>query len=204
MPAIMNALQRLLRPSWTTMSFAMILSAAGDLARAAGEVKLPQLDIQSYASQIFWLIISFFVLYFLVAKVTVPRISEVMEERQERIADDLDKAESLKKEAEQVEAEYEKSQRDALDKGNAIKRAAQEDAAANRDQAEAAERERVANMLQDAEARIAAASAEAVGNIRSVAGGVVGDAVAKLAGLKVADDRIDQAIDEAMAERSRS
>ena len=61
--------------------------------------KLPQLDVQTYASQIFWLVVSFIVLYFLVAKVAMPRISEVLEERQERIEDDLDKAETLKKEA---------------------------------------------------------------------------------------------------------
>ena len=58
--------------------------------------KLPQLDVQTYASQIFWLVVSFIVLYFLVAKVAMPRISEVLEERQERIEDDLDKAETLK------------------------------------------------------------------------------------------------------------
>ena len=44
----------------------------------------------------------------LVAKLAMPRIAEVLEERQERTEDDLDKAETLK-EAYQVRIEYEKA-----------------------------------------------------------------------------------------------
>ena len=67
-------------------------------ASNASGPKLPQLDIATYASQIFWLTVTFVVLYFLVAKIAMPRIAEVLEGRQERIEDDLDKAETLKKE----------------------------------------------------------------------------------------------------------
>ena len=41
-------------------------------------------------------------LYLIMSRLVLPRIGEVLEERSERIADDLDKAESLKKEAEGV------------------------------------------------------------------------------------------------------
>ena len=80
-------------------------------ASTASGPKLPQLDIETYASQIFWLIVTFIVLYFLVAKIAMPRIAEVLEGRQERIEDDLDKAETLKKEAYLVRVEegYEKA-----------------------------------------------------------------------------------------------
>jgi F-type H+-transporting ATPase subunit b len=87
-----------------------IALGGGQVASAsnASGPKLPQLDIETYASQIFWLIVTFIVLYFLVAKIAMPRIAEVLEGRQERIEDDLDKAETLKKEAYLVRVEYEK------------------------------------------------------------------------------------------------
>ena len=87
----------------------VLLGHGATAASSSSGPKLPQLDLATYSSQVFWLVISFVVLYFLVAKLAMPRIAEVLEERQERIEDDLDKAETLKKEAYQVRIEYEKA-----------------------------------------------------------------------------------------------
>jgi len=172
------------------------------MAAEPGEAKLPQLDIQTYPSQIFWLIIAFTVLYFLVSKIAVPRISEVLSEREERIADDLDKAETLSKEAEQVRAEYEKALAEVRDKAHAATREAQEAAAKSGAELEAESHAKISGMLKDAESRIAAARAEAVGNVRSVARDVAGDAVSKLIGVQVAEAEIDKVIDATMEARS--
>ena len=59
----------------------------------------------------------------------MPRIAEVLEERQERIEDDLDKAETLKKEAYQVRIEYEKALSAAREKAQEATRHAQEEIA---------------------------------------------------------------------------
>lgn len=178
------------------------LSVSAMAASEPGEAKLPQLDIQTYPSQIFWLIIAFIVLYFLVSKIAVPRISEVLSEREERIADDLDKAETLSKEAEQVRAEYEKALGEARDKAHAATREAQEAAAKSGAALEAEAQAKISGMLKDAETRIAAARAEAVGNVRSVARDVAGDAVSKLIGVQVAEAEVDKVIDAAMEARS--
>ena len=183
--------------------FAALTVVFSSSALAAGEVKLPQLDLTTYASQIFWLIISFIVLYFLVSRVAVPRISDVLEERQGRIANDLDKAERLKKEAEQVHAEYEKSLRDARERAHSILRAAQEELTAKAAEAEERNRDQIAGMLRGAEERIRAAQADAVGNIRSVASAVASDAVSRLSGMRVPEERIGRAVDNVMAERSQ-
>ena len=172
------------------------------MAAEPGEAKLLQLDIQTYPSQIFWLIIAFTVLYFLVSKIAVPRISEVLSEREERIADDLDKAETLSKEAEQVRAEYEKALAEVRDKAHAATREAQEAAAKSGAELEAESHAKISGMLKDAESRIAAARAEAVGNVRSVARDVAGDAVSKLIGVQVAEAEIDKVIDATMEARS--
>lgn len=67
---------------------------------------MPQLDPSSYPSQIFWLIVCFLILYTVMLKVALPRITEVLQNRQEKIANDLDTAEELRLEAEQLEEEY--------------------------------------------------------------------------------------------------
>jgi F-type H+-transporting ATPase subunit b len=180
---------------------ATLLSVPAIAAAAPGEAKLPQLDIQTYPSQIFWLIVTFIVLYFLVSKIAVPRISEVLGEREERIADDLDKAETLKKEAEQVRSKYEKALAEARDKAHVATREAQDSVAKSGAAAEAEAQAKVGAMLKDAESRIAAARTEAIGNVRSVARDVAGDAVSKLIGVQVSEAQIDQVIDAAMESR---
>ena len=85
----------------TVLVLAMLLVAAAwadaGPALAAG---LPQLDASKYPSMVIWLAISFAVLYVLMAKVTLPRIAQVLEKRQDRIDDNLEKATGLKAEAE--------------------------------------------------------------------------------------------------------
>ena len=106
-------------------------------ASDASGPKLPQLDIETYASQIFWLIVTFIVLYFLVAKIAMPRIAEVLEGRQERIEDDLDKAETLKKEAYLVKVEYEKALSSAREEAHEATRRAQDEIAKHSAEVEA-------------------------------------------------------------------
>ena len=70
---------------------------------------MPQLDISVFAPQIVWLTITFLAMYFLMAKVALPRIAQVLDERQTRIDDNLEKAAALKKEAEDAATAYESS-----------------------------------------------------------------------------------------------
>ena len=69
---------------------------------------MPQLEqIDTYLSQVIWLVISFAVLYVVMWKGALPRVADVLQERQERIDDDLDRAEKLKSEAEAALEAYE-------------------------------------------------------------------------------------------------
>ena len=139
-----------------------IALGGGQVASAsnASGPKLPQLDIETYASQIFWLIVTFLVLYFLVAKIAMPRIAEVLEGRQERIEDDLDKAETLKKEAYLVRIEYEKALSSAREEAHEATRRAQEEIAKHGAEVEALANQKVVNMLKDADDRIEGARNE--------------------------------------------
>ena len=70
---------------------------------------LPQLRFADYSTQIFWLIISFIVLYFWLKSAILPKLSEAISNRAAIINDDLTLAKKLKDDATTMLADYEKS-----------------------------------------------------------------------------------------------
>jgi F-type H+-transporting ATPase subunit b len=146
---------------------------------------LPQLDATTFPSQIFWLIVSFLVLYWLFSRKALPRVSDILEARQARISSDLDQAAALRNEAEE-----------ALRKHQAVVAEAQARAAAqiketqDRLAAEAAKRQAEVDAglnakLAEAENRIAAAKNQALAEIQNVAAEVARSAVQRLSGIEV-------------------
>lgn len=73
----------------------------------SAEKSLPQLDYSTYASQIFWLTLTFVALYFFLASIVIPKLGGIIEERQAKIKNDLDEAQKLQKEAESTQKKYE-------------------------------------------------------------------------------------------------
>ena len=76
---------------------------------------MPQLDTSSFTSQLFWLIICFFSMMFIMSKFIIPKISEIMEQRQRKIDSYLNKAADFKQQAEAALLKYQ----DALAKATA-------------------------------------------------------------------------------------
>ena len=72
------------------------------------EVGMPQLNPEFWLAQIFWLIFIFSVLYVLVWKSILPRITDSIENRKKHIINDLDEAQKLKDIAEKKLIEYKK------------------------------------------------------------------------------------------------
>ncbi len=129
--------------------------AAGHAAEASGG--LPQLDFSTFPSQIFWLAVTCIVLFHLMNKVALPRIAEVLEERADAIADDLDRAEEFKRKAAEAEAAYQQALMDARAKAQGI--AAETRAAIQKD---------VDAALAKADAEISARTAESEKRIREI------------------------------------
>ena len=143
---------------------------------------MPQLDPAGYSPQLVWLAISFVILYLVMARFALPRIGDVLEARQDRIAHDLDAAASLTAEAEAVIAAYEASMARTRSEAHEILTEASErrarDAAARRAKLD----KRIAERLRAAEERIAAAKKDALDNIADVAGEIAEAATEKLIG----------------------
>ena len=73
----------------------------------AAEAGMPQLDPTYWASQAFWLILIFTLLHLVLAKIFIPKIKESIDDRENKIKDDLDEAQKLKSTAEEKLNEYE-------------------------------------------------------------------------------------------------
>ena len=73
----------------------------------AAEAGMPQLDPTYWASQAFWLILIFTLLYLALSKMFIPKIKESIDDRENKIKDDVDEAQELKSVAEQKLKEYE-------------------------------------------------------------------------------------------------
>jgi len=67
---------------------------------------LPQMDISTFPSQIFWLIVTFSILYVFMWKFVIPKLRITIEERRDKISNDINEAEKLKSEAEEILNKY--------------------------------------------------------------------------------------------------
>ena len=79
----------------------------------AAEAGMPQLDPKYWASQAFWLILVFTILYISIAKFYLPKIKNNLDNRENRIKDDLNDANKFKELSELKFKEYEKILEDA-------------------------------------------------------------------------------------------
>ena len=75
----------------------------------AAEAGMPQLDPTYWASQAFWLILIFTALYLSLSNIFIPKIKNNIDNRENKIKDDLDEAQKLKNLSEQKLEEYELS-----------------------------------------------------------------------------------------------
>ena len=163
---------------------------------------MPQLDVSTFAPQLVWLAITFVVLYILMAKLGLPRVSAILDARRKRQDDDLARASELKAEAEAALAAYQKTIADARAEAQATIRERTE-----RFAAEAAEQQRqlaqaLGEQTKAAEREIAAAKERAFAEIRNVAIDVARSVTEKLTGSAAEESKLIPAVDRAMAERA--
>ena len=70
------------------------------------EAGMPQLNTEFWASQVFWLILIFSILYLIIWKIFLPKITYSIENRKSKIVNSLDEAQKLKETAEKKLLEY--------------------------------------------------------------------------------------------------
>ncbi len=159
---------------------------------------MPQLDISYFPPQLVWLAITFVVLYFLMARLAIPKISEVLENRQNRISSDLEEAKRLSEDADKAKAEYEASLAEARSKAHGIVSELKAEMAKEQDASKAELDGKLAAQAKEAEASIQAAKETALGHVRDIAADAAKTTVGRLVDLNVSDADVNSAVEASM------
>ncbi len=172
--------------------------AATDAAGHEAQTGLPQLNSATYASQIFWLVVAFVLLYLLMSKMALPKVSEVLEMRESEINTNLNRAEKFEAEIEDVKNTYETALAKAhADAGDVVKKIEQTTAAKI-----AAKQGQFADMaksrLTKSEKAINTAKDEALKSLEDIAAEITKDALKKVADISVKKDVAIKAVKEQM------
>lgn len=143
---------------------------------------LPQLQFEHWGGQIVWLLLIFAVLYAVLSKGLLPRVSGAIDERGAKIAGDIADARRLKDEAEAQARAAAAELAEARAKSQKTAADAKAKASAEAAERQAKEEAVLAEKLAAAEASIQAARDTAMSHVREVAQDTAGAIVQKLTG----------------------
>lgn len=162
---------------------------------------MPQIAqiLETYASQAFWLLIVFALIYFGIGRAMLPKIEATVDARDRKISDDLAAAERARAAAGDLEAAWQadlaKTRADAQAEAAKAKAKAQKDAENRLAKADA----EIAAKLAEAEGGIARARAQALGTLETVAADAAVEIVAKVSGGRVSPGQAGAAVKQVIA-----
>ncbi len=91
------------------LAVAAIAETAAPHGEEVSSGGLPQMDVSTFPSQLFWLAVTFTCLFFAMRLSIIPRLGGIIEERKDRLADDLDQAAEFKQQSEDAQTAYEQA-----------------------------------------------------------------------------------------------
>ena len=159
-------------------------------------VGMPQLCVDWYANQVFWLVVALVAIYLILTRVALPRVGAVLAERSGTMSNDIAAAEDLKRQAAAANDAYEKALADARAESQRISGEARAAIKADLDAAIAEADARIAARAAESEAQIASIRAGAMDSVSEVARDVAAEIVTALGGTADGD-----VVDAAVARR---
>jgi F-type H+-transporting ATPase subunit b len=174
-----------------TLLLAATAEAAQEAAKSEG---LPQLNPDHFTPQLFWLAVTFVALLFVMSKIALPRVGDVLAERRDRIKRDLDAAARLKDETDKALGDYEKALADARANASSIAKDTRAKLAAETDVERHRVDDQIAGKLREADTRIAATKSKAVSAIGDIATDTARAVVQKLIGQDVSADDVKKVL----------
>lgn len=149
-----------------------------------GSGGLPQFNPDSWPSQIFWLAVSFIILYVFFAKVVLPRLGGTIEARENKIKGDLLAAEELSARAEAIRLGYENELKQASIKISADMKEIDDAAKAKLASSLADFRARYEAEVSSVDQRLDQTKQTAMSDMQNVAAEIAAQAAEKIAGIQ--------------------
>ena len=177
----------------------LIVGVTMPMSAKADGAGLPQLDISTWPSQLFWLVVLFTIGYIIMAKFVTPRIGTVLEERRAKLDDDLGKARVASEDAARIRAEYEADLDAARSAAAEIAKQAIAEAVKKAEVGDTKIAKKLAEKVAKAEGKLATARNDALVNLNNVAAEAALSAVAKLADIKITAAQASKTADKIAA-----
>lgn len=162
---------------------------------------MPQLDITTFSNQIFWLVVSIVVLYFIMSRVALPRIAAVLADRRGTITSDIAAAEEFKLKALEAEKAYTRALDEARAEAHRIVEAAKAEMQAELNAQIARADAEISAKAAESERRIREIRDNAVSMVSDVSKDVTGDILA-LFDVPADGRSVTAAINAALKERA--
>ena len=174
--------------------FIVLIAIHGDLY--AAEAGMPQLDPKYWASQAFWLILVFTVLYFSISKFYLPKIKNNLDDRENRIKDDIEDANKSKELSENKLKEYEKILEDA--KKEVVKIQIESKAKLDKDIREKKEKieKEIEKELIQAQKEIIELKKNSIPDINNISKEIAANIIENISGEKLNESSIKAAVEE--------
>lgn len=153
---------------------------------------------ETFASQVFWLLLIFGFVFFVIGRGMVPKVMATVSLRDKQIADDLAAAAAARDQADQEEEAWRKRENENRAKAQGIIADAKAEAAKATEARLATAGDSIDVRMNEAEARIATARDGALAEIELVAADAANDIVQRLAGVTVGEAAARSAVKEAL------
>jgi F-type H+-transporting ATPase subunit b len=153
---------------------------AGDATHQAGV--FPPFDVHNFLPQIIWLVIIFGLLYWLMSRIALPRVSGILEARRYRLAKDLDDAAKMQDQAKDAGAAYDKTLAEARASAQGVAQRTHDKLHAETEARRHALEAELNGKLAAAEAQINETKARAMTNVTAIAQDTASALIAHLTG----------------------
>ncbi len=163
------------------------------------DVGFPPFATETFGGQLLWLAITFVVLYTLLSRLVLPRLSGIIENRRAMIAGDLDEAAAMKSRAEEAGTAYEKSLAEAKGRAQALAQETRAKLSAESDAKRKALEADLNQRLAEAEATISAKKAEAMSHVDAIARDTASAIIERLTGKAPAPQKVEAALNQIKA-----
>jgi F-type H+-transporting ATPase subunit b len=157
--------------------------AATDAAAHGGEAAgtFPPFDATTFASQLFWFVLTFGALYFVLSRIVLPQITAVLAKRAGTIKSDLDEAAQKSADAERARVDMEKAVAKARAEARALVDAARADVTARLTAEQEAAEQRLGKRIAEAEAKVDGERKKALAEVPTMAEALARDIAEKIA-----------------------
>lgn len=155
---------------------------------------MPQLDPTWFASQLFWLAISFVMLYALLSCVILPRLQGVLHTRGQTLSSDLNAAKQMAAEADEAKQVYERALADARARAQQMQNDVALAYKEKSDTSAKAMEAKVADMLTTAERRIHAKKQELMQSLIPASAEIASLVIGKLTNQSPSHEAIHAAV----------